>query len=78
MSDFRTQLFSYLPEEKIATFSCGHVIPSSNLQTLVVTQGPRRQELKFKFDSRGDIELVGPFSNVITNVLISLRHRLTS
>ena len=58
MSDFRAQLFQYLPETQITTFSCGHVIPPNNLQALVLTQGPRKNDLQFKFDRRGDRGLV--------------------
>ena len=58
MSDFSSQLFSYLPEEGIKAFSCGHVIPVNNLQTLVLTQGPRKTDLVWKFDQRGNKEMV--------------------
>lgn len=58
MSDFNTQLFSYLPEERVKTFSCGHVIPTKNLQTLVLTQGPRKNDLLWKFDRKGNKDMV--------------------
>jgi hypothetical protein len=58
MSDFSSQLFSYLPEEQIKAFSCGHVIPVNNLQTLVLTQGPRKTDLVWKFDRRGNKVIV--------------------
>ncbi|KAF6757547.1 helicase C-terminal domain-containing protein [Ephemerocybe angulata] len=32
----------------IQTFSCGHVIPEENLQTMVVTRGPKGGDLDFK------------------------------
>lgn len=67
MSDFRTQLFSYVPESRIRTFSCGHVIPARNLQTLVLTQGPKKTDLVWKFDKRGNKDMVGliPFLNLL-------------
>jgi len=58
MSDFSSQLFSYLPKARIKEFSCGHVIPASNLQTLVLAQGPRKTELVWKFDRRGNKDMV--------------------
>lgn len=60
MSDFSSQLFSYLPAERLKTFSCGHVIPQKNLQTLVLTQGPRKTDLLWKFDKQGNKEMVRP------------------
>lgn len=58
MSDFSTQLFSYLSPAKIRTFSCGHVIPPKNLQCLVLMQGPRKIDLLWKFDRRSDSGMV--------------------
>ena len=59
MSDVINQLFSGLPKERLVTFSCGHIIPEANLQTLVLRKGPRGGELQFKFQQRGDDSLVG-------------------
>ena len=59
MSDVINQLFSGLPKERLAMFSCGHIIPEANLQTLVLRKGPRGGELQFKFQQRGDDSLVG-------------------
>ena len=58
MSDIVNQLFSDLPQERLSTFSCGHIIPEKNLQTLVLKKGPRGGELQFKFQQRGDDSLV--------------------
>lgn len=58
ISDVVAQLFSHLPDGRLSIFSCGHIIPSSNLQTLVVSKGPRGSELEFKFDRRGDKNIV--------------------
>ena len=52
------QLFSFLPKERLTTFSCGHIIPETNLQTVVLRKGPRGGELQFKFQQRGDDSLV--------------------
>lgn len=57
VSDVVAQLFSHLPGERLSNFSCGHIIPSSNLQTLIVGKGPRGGELEFKFDRRGDMSM---------------------
>ena len=67
MSDVINQLFSGLPKERLATFSCGHIIPENNLQTLVLRKGPRGGELQFKFQQRGDDSLVSVTSRPHTN-----------
>jgi chromosome transmission fidelity protein 1 len=54
ISDVVNQLFSHLPREKLASFSCGHIIPSSNLLTLVVGTGPCGGELEYKAGKQGD------------------------
>ena len=61
MSDFVNQLFSHLPLEKITSFSCGHIIPEENLQTLVVNKGPDGGDLEFKADKQNNPATVGPF-----------------
>ena len=60
MSDVVNQLFAGLPPARLATFSCGHIIPASSLLTLVLKKGPRGGELTFKFQQRGDDSLVRP------------------
>jgi len=52
--DVIQQLFSTLPAERLSNFSCGHIIPDSNLQTLVVSKGPSGGELEFKAEKQGD------------------------
>ena len=73
MSDVVNQLFSHLPFEKITTFSCGHIIPEENLQTLVVNKGPGGGDLEFKADKQNNPETVGQcilsFLKCILNVL---------
>jgi hypothetical protein len=39
--------------------SCAHVIPKENLLTQVVTLGPSRKQMEFKYDNRNDDSLVG-------------------
>lgn len=58
ISDVINQLFAQLPAEKITSFSCGHIIPESNLQTIVVGKGPRGGELEYKAGKQGDDTVV--------------------
>ncbi|KZP31421.1 DNA repair helicase [Athelia psychrophila] len=67
VSDVVAQLFSHLPEPKICYFSCGHIIPSANLQTLIVGKGPRGGDLEFKFDRRGDKSMTAELGQIISN-----------
>ena len=48
ISDVINQLFYSVPLERITSFSCGHVIPEENLQTMVVAKGPKGTDLDFK------------------------------
>lgn len=57
------QLFPFLKEEELSVFTCGHVIPPQNLQTLVIGKGPRGGELVFKYDQRGNRGMVGMLSH---------------
>lgn len=59
MSDVINQLFSYFPSERVTTFSCGHIIPEENLQTLVVSTSPRGNAIEYKADKQSDPNVVG-------------------
>jgi chromosome transmission fidelity protein 1 len=58
MSDFREQLFPYLPAERFSTFSCGHVVPQEHVSTYAVSKGPTGVKFEFTFDKRKDEKLV--------------------
>ncbi|KAH7336846.1 DNA repair helicase [Rhizoctonia solani] len=68
IGDFHTQLFSYLPLERLVVYSCGHVVPKSNIRTIVLGKGPRGKLLEFKFGARGDEELIGELGQTILNL----------
>ncbi|KAJ6178379.1 Helicase-like DEXD box c2 type [Penicillium mononematosum] len=52
MSDYVNHLFSYLPPERLGTFSYGHVIPKSNLVAQSLTQGLMGNEFDFTYEAR--------------------------
>lgn len=54
-------LFPEVPQDKIVHFSCGHIIPPSNLSTITLDQGPSGKNLIFNFESRQDVQLVNLF-----------------
>ncbi|KAG6841256.1 hypothetical protein C0991_000396 [Blastosporella zonata] len=67
ISDVVNQLFSYLPTEKFATFSCGHIIPAENLQTLVVSKSPRGYDLEYKAGKQGDANVIADLGQILLN-----------
>ncbi|KAJ7134385.1 helicase C-terminal domain-containing protein [Mycena epipterygia] len=67
ISDVINQLFAQLPAEKITSFSCGHIIPESNLQTIVVSKGPRGGELEYKAGKQGDETVIGELGQLLLN-----------
>lgn len=52
MADYTSNLFSYLPLERLKTYSFGHVIPAQNLLAQVVAMGPSGQGFNFNFENR--------------------------
>ncbi|KAK1993275.1 DNA repair helicase [Colletotrichum falcatum] len=73
-NDYKSHLFPYLPESKLTTLSCGHVIPPSNLcvWTLAgLAQGPNRDAdstFEFSFQRRGDASIKKNLGTAILNV----------
>ncbi|KAF7365416.1 ATP-dependent DNA helicase CHL1 [Mycena venus] len=67
ISDVINQLFAQLPPAKITSFSCGHIIPESNLQTVVVGKGPRGGELEYKAGKQGDETVIGELGQILLN-----------
>ncbi|KAI0629727.1 helicase C-terminal domain-containing protein [Trametes polyzona] len=67
IDDVVNQLFSALPSERLSTFSCGHIIPAENLQTLVLKKGPRGGELLFKYQQRSDESLMAELGQILLN-----------
>ncbi|GJN89219.1 hypothetical protein Rhopal_002198-T1 [Rhodotorula paludigena] len=68
MSDFREQLFPYLPSERFSTFSCGHVVPPDHISTFAVSKGPTGITLSFTFERRKDEKLVDELGQAIVNI----------
>ncbi|KAG5648406.1 hypothetical protein DXG03_004980 [Asterophora parasitica] len=69
ISDVINQLFSYLPQERFVSFSCGHIIPTENLQTMVVTKGPRGGELEYKAGKQGDAAVIAELGQILLNFI---------
>ncbi|PVF94648.1 DNA repair helicase [Serendipita vermifera] len=69
MSDFRSQLVPYLPEEKLAFFSCGHVIPQENLLTTIVPKGPSGKPLIYKQQQQKDPAVMTELGQILFNLV---------
>ncbi|KAK7048171.1 ATP-dependent DNA helicase CHL1 [Favolaschia claudopus] len=66
ISDVINQLFTQLPSEKITSFSCGHIIPESNLLPVVVSKGPRGA-LDYKAGKQEDEAVIGELGQTLLN-----------
>ncbi|RDW87187.1 DNA helicase [Aspergillus mulundensis] len=52
MSDYMDHLFSYVPKDRLNTFSYGHVIPSENLTAHNLARGVFNSEFDFTYGGR--------------------------
>ncbi|GAA5887482.1 hypothetical protein JCM16303_003432 [Sporobolomyces ruberrimus] len=68
MSDFREQLFPYLPLERFSTFSCGHVVPQDHVATFAVSRGPKGVSFEFTYAKRKDEKLLDELGSAIVNI----------
>ncbi|TFK70379.1 DNA repair helicase [Pluteus cervinus] len=69
VSDVINQLFSNAPADRISTFSCGHIIPASNLQALVLKKGPSGSQLEYKAEKKDDPGAIRELGQTISNLL---------
>ncbi|KAJ5566303.1 Helicase-like DEXD box c2 type [Penicillium sp. DV-2018c] len=68
MSDYVNHLFSYLPPERLDTFSYGHVIPKSNLVAQSLTQGLMGNEFEFTYEARNSEKMITDLGRTITTL----------
>ncbi|KAI8348261.1 helicase C-terminal domain-containing protein [Blakeslea trispora] len=68
ISDFLNHLFPFVDSDKIKHFSCGHIIPPTNLSTITLEQGPTGRPLLFNYESRQDLKLMDEVGQVIANL----------
>ncbi|KAH8825111.1 helicase C-terminal domain-containing protein [Flagelloscypha sp. PMI_526] len=68
VSDVVNQLFPHLPSEKLSTFSCGHIIPESNLKPLVVSKSPRGNTLEYKAGKQSDPAVLADLGMIVSNL----------
>ncbi|KAG7216090.1 hypothetical protein INR49_007842 [Caranx melampygus] len=70
VSDFKQELLfsAGVGEERIAEFSCGHVIPPGNILPLILCSGPSGQELDFTFQNRGSPRMMDETGRILSNI----------
>ncbi|KAH7904949.1 DNA repair helicase [Hygrophoropsis aurantiaca] len=68
MSDVIAQLFPHLNHGRLSTFSCGHVVPKSHVQTLLLSRGPTGTELEFKHGRQSDRQLLNELGQLLANL----------
>jgi chromosome transmission fidelity protein 1 len=68
MSDYSNHLFSYLPPERLDTFSYGHVIPKTNLVAQSLTQGLMGNQFDFTYEGRNSEKMVSNLPPPLRNV----------
>ncbi|KAF0697851.1 Aste57867_11491 [Aphanomyces stellatus] len=54
---------------RIDLFSCGHIIPPTNLTSVALTVGPTNQELDFTFTKRHLKEVMDEVGRIVTNLV---------
>lgn len=69
MSDYAEYLFSYLPAERLQTFSFGHVIPKGNMFAQPVVEGPSGAEFDFTFQQRSSESTIRELGKVVLRVV---------
>lgn len=58
MTDYMHHLFSYVPSERLDTFSYGHVIPAENLAAQSLVKGVMGSEFDFTYEARESEKMV--------------------
>lgn len=76
LEDLQSQLMPSVPLSRLTHFSCGHIVPSSNLLCSVVASGPRGSAFEFKYDKRGDVGVLDDLGNALVNFSALVPHGL--
>ncbi|XP_057692593.1 ATP-dependent DNA helicase DDX11 [Corythoichthys intestinalis] len=70
VSDFKQELLfsAGVQEDRIAEFSCGHVIPPENILPIVLCSGPSGQELEFTYQNRDSPRMMDETGRILSNI----------
>lgn len=67
MSDYKDYLFSYLPPDRLKTFSFGHVVPPENLFAQSISTGPSGVDFDFTFEKRRSETMIAELGKLFIN-----------
>jgi chromosome transmission fidelity protein 1 len=70
--DFVNFLFPYVEKEQIEKFTCGHIIPSENLEVFVV--GKNNTNFEFSFGKRDDAAMINDLGYAILKLSKNIPH----
>ncbi|MCO5590825.1 hypothetical protein L7F22_044800 [Adiantum nelumboides] len=68
VEELRYRLFPYLPESRIYTFTCGHIVPAQNVVALAVARGPTGRTFDFTHQSRCRPEMIEELGRLLFNL----------
>lgn len=67
MSEFRNQLFGQESADRFTSFSCGHIVPKSNVQAAIVNAGPRGYKFEFNYQAWKNTDMLDDLANALSN-----------
>ncbi|RXM29112.1 putative ATP-dependent RNA helicase DDX11 [Acipenser ruthenus] len=70
VADFKEQLLlsAGVGPERIAVFSCGHVIPPNNILPIILCSGPSGQQLEFTYQKRDTPHMMDETGRILSNL----------
>ncbi|XP_067856041.1 ATP-dependent DNA helicase DDX11 [Heptranchias perlo] len=70
VADFKDQLLlaSGVTADRLAEFSCGHVIPPENILPIILCSGPSGHQLEFTYQKRDKPQLLDECGRVLANL----------
>ncbi|KAL9606008.1 MAG: hypothetical protein Q9179_000796 [Wetmoreana sp. 5 TL-2023] len=68
MEDYVRYLFAYVAPERLATWSCGHIIPKDNLFVRAMSNAPDGMDLDFSFAKRTSAPLINALGRCLVRL----------
>ncbi|KAH7447640.1 hypothetical protein KP509_01G114900 [Ceratopteris richardii] len=68
IEELRYRLFPQLQEDRVHTFSCGHIVPAENVLALAIARGPTGRTFDFTYQSRGLPETMEELGRLLFNL----------
>ena len=65
MSDYQDHLFSFVPPDRLRTFSFGHVVSPENICVQTIGTGPTNQRFDFTFAHRNSSEIINELGRLV-------------